>query len=75
MFDLEQFNDNQRKYLSTIFGGGGIAWSSPFYNLIINFHLHGVNFSIEYQLTVVFCLFLAIIFFVMGFYMLKGERK
>lgn len=75
MLDFEIFNNDQRRYVSALFGGSSIAWASPIYNMVISLHLHNIHFSLEYRLTIVFCLLISITSFIGGFLILKESKK
>ncbi len=73
--DFKPPNDNQRKYLSGLFGLGCVAWFTPVYNYLTNLHLHTLNFSLEYSLYVIASFFAATIFFILGFSILRATKN
>ena len=68
-------NNDQRKFVSNLFGIACIAWASPIYNFLINLNLQTFKISIESITSLILCLFIAAIFFMLGFTVLKGESK
>ena len=68
-------NNDQRKFTSNLFGIGCIAWASPIYNFLINLNLQRTNVSVELVISLLSCLFVSVLFFVIGLIILGGANK
>jgi len=72
--DFKPPNNDQRRYLSSLFGLASVAWATPIYNLVISLHLHSIKFSIEYLMFILSSLLALLVTLILGFSVLRAIK-